>query len=80
MAEGNYERREKGCEALGKPTSSPSYQLLESDGQATGAIGELRTSSENRRRTVRKPAPFACFVVEREDGYLSSDVVANIIP
>jgi len=48
----------------------PGYQLLESDGQAIGAIGELRTLSENRTRTIRKPNHFvqlAFFVVERED-------------
>ena len=68
------ERISGGCKPIGRRTPSPGYQLLESHGQAIGAIGELRTLSEDRTRTVRKPIAFAllaCFVVEREDGYLS---------
>jgi len=34
-------------------------QLLESDGQAIGPVGELRTLSKNQTRAVHKPNPFA---------------------
>jgi len=43
--------------------------------EAIGPVGELRSLSKNRTRTVLKSnlfAIFACFVVERKGGYLSS--------